>query len=309
MLRAGGPKTQEIATMTSPPRSLLLLVAAVLCVAAAAGGIVACGADDGVAASQDVEQLLQDTFAGDKQVDSGRIDFALHIDAKGAQGAGGPVDLELAGPFETQGEGRLPKFKLDLAFEGRGQSVKAGATSTGDEGFVNFQGQDYAIPTPLFRQFQAGFEEAQARGSARPGQSLATLGIDPRRWLTNARNAGEATVGDAETIRITGDVDVARLLDDLAGALEQAQALGAQRAPRLTEDDRRRAARALGDVEVEIHTGKDDRILRRIAVSSGGAAGLTLDLSLVELNEDQDIAAPENAEPFEQLLGRFRTTP
>ena len=71
--------------------------------------------------------------------------------------------------------------------------------------------------------FKAGYEEAQKRGSKSSGRSFAALGLDPRRWLKNARNAGESKVGDTETIKITGDVDVPALLDDVEVALRKAR--------------------------------------------------------------------------------------
>ena len=40
------------------------------------------------------------------------------------------------------------------------------------------------------------------------------------------KNEGEAKVGDADTIKITGGVDVAKLLDDVNTALEKASSLG-----------------------------------------------------------------------------------
>ena len=101
-------------------------------------------------------------------------------------------------------------------------------TSTGDKGFVSFNGTEYVVSDQIFQQFQAGYEQAGQAG-ARQNQSLATLGIDPRKWLTNAKNAGEAKVGDTDTIKITGDVDVPKLLDDVNTALAKLRSLGGAR--------------------------------------------------------------------------------
>ena len=46
--------------------------------------------------------------------------------------------------------------------------------------------------------------------------------MDPRKWLTDPKNEGEAKVGDDDTIKITGGVDVAKLLDDVNTALGKA---------------------------------------------------------------------------------------
>jgi hypothetical protein len=301
------------------PRTLPLLVA--MCVAAlvAAG----CGGgDDEATSNTDVDQLLRETFSGDKKIESGRIDLGLEVDAKGGSSSQlqGPISLSLKGPFQSQGKGKLPKFDLDAAFEGAGQSFKAGLTSTGDKGFVNWQGQEYAVSDQVFRQFKAGFEQAQkqAQSQSKDEPSLATLGIDPRRWLKDAKNAGETKVGDADVIRITAGVDIGKLLDDVNNALSKARGLGVQGSQelpeKLTEEQKRQAAEAIKALSVEIYTGAEDKILRRMVVGldveapqgqSQGAesASLKLDFSLLDLNEEQDVQAPANAKPFEELAG------
>ena len=110
------------------------------------------------------------------------------------------------------------------AFEGAGQSLSAGATSTGDKGFVSFQGTDYVVADQVFQQFKAQYEQARAQteGQRDQAQSLATLGLDPRKWLTDPQNAGEAQVGDTDTIKITAGIDVNKLLDDANSALAAA---------------------------------------------------------------------------------------
>jgi hypothetical protein len=279
----------------------------------------ACGGsdDDEASSSTDVNELLTQTFTGSKEVDSGNLDLALRIEAQGGNSQlDGPVSITLAGPFQAEDEGRLPKFKLDAAFEGGGQSIKAGATSTGDKGFVAFQGTDYAVDDQVFRQFKAGYEQAQQQSSDQK-QSFASLGMDPRKWLTDPKNEGEAKVGDDDTIKITGGVDVTRLLDDVNKALEQASSLGLQGAgqvpERLTDEQKRQVAEAVKDPRVEIYTGTEDKILRRMVVnlgvedqSSGTNGTVAFDLSITDLNEDQDIAEPADAKPFSDLVGQFQ---
>ena len=306
--------------MTISSRTLLpILVAALMAVVAGCGG----GGGDAADQSTDVNELLERTFSGDKQIDSGRLDLKLRVDVRGGEASElqGPIALELAGPFQTEGKGKLPQFDIDAVFEGAGQSLKAGLASTGDKGFVNFQNTDYVVSDHVFQQFRASFEQAQKQaGGQQDRQSLATLGIDPRRWLTNAENAGEAKVGDTDTIKITGGVDVAKLLDDVNVALEKARGLGVQGSEslpeKLTDEQKREAAEAVKDLAVEIYTGAEDTTLRRMVVrmdvqgtadaSAGPQSGtLNLDFSLLELNEEQEIEEPDDAKPFDELLGRL----
>ncbi|HWT24889.1 MAG TPA: hypothetical protein VN213_15410 [Solirubrobacteraceae bacterium] len=289
-----------------------LLAALVLALAPAFVAVACGGGEDRATRASDVNALLRDTFAGDKDIDSGRLDLRLRIAPRGAaaRGLDGPVDVRLTGPFESEGAGRLPRFALDAEIASDGGSLTAGATSTGDAGYVAFMGRAYELAGPVFRQFKAGYEQAQKQGR---GQSFAALGMNPRAWLRDARNAGEAKVGDADTIKITGTVDVPALLDDVERALERARALGgAGRLPeRLGPAKRRAAERAVRDARVEIYTGRDDRILRRLHVDlrlageRGARAAVTLDLSLTEVNEGQDISAPSDPRPFSELTNRL----
>jgi len=300
------------------PRALRTSLLALLLVALAGALVAACG-DEQEAASQDVDALLRDTFSGDEDIDSAHLKLAVAIDARGAAQFTGPVDLTLAGPFETTGANRLPKFDFRLRFSGAGQNLQAGAVSTGEKGFVSFQDRDYEVGDQLFEQFKAAFEEAQQRQQRQGApQSLATLGIDPRRWLVDPTNEGEAKVGDEDTIKITGDVDVPKLLEDVNRAIERAGSLGgAGAAPRqLGEAQKRQVQEAVKALDVEIHTGADDRILRRMLIDLKleaprredrgiGDAAVRFDLTLTDVNEGQDIEEPDDPRPFRELADRL----
>jgi hypothetical protein len=276
----------------------------------ALGVLAGCGGGDnddaGGTSGADVDQLLDDTFSNTDEIKSGRIELSARLEGPNT------VTAELSGPFESQGGGKLPKLDLDAAFEGGGQRLEAGITATGDEGFVSFQGTDYEVSGPVFQQFQAAYEEASKQSEQEGGTSLATLGIDPRNWLTDARNEGDSEVGGTETIKITGGVDVQKLLDDVNRVLEQARSLGLEDTgdlpEPLSEQQKREFAAAVKDVRVEIHTGKDDRLLRRLVVAAevatedAGTLSARLDLSLLDVNEGQDIEAPDDARPFQELL-------
>jgi len=297
------------------PALLLSLLAAVALLVAACGGGDSSG--DEASSSTDVNDLLTQTFTGSKQVKSGKLDLTVKIEAQGGKSElDGPVSISLSGPFQSQGGEKLPKFNLDAGFEGAGQSFKAGATSTGEKGFVSFQGTDYVLSEQVFQQFKAAYEQARKQGSQSDKQSLASLGIDPRRWLTDAKNEGEAKVGDDDTIKITGGVDVAKLLDDVDTALRKASSLGLDSTgdvpEKLTEQQRRQVLDAVKDPRVEIYTGKEDQILRRMVVNLGvedtaskTTGTIAFDVSITNLNEDQDIAEPADAKPFSELLGQF----
>jgi hypothetical protein len=290
-------------------RTLVTLLVALLTLGLVAG----CGGGGEEAdSSTDVDQLLEDTFSGSKSISSGQIDLAASLETDGGQ----PIKLNLSGPFQSEGAGKLPQLDLDASFAGGGQSIEAGVTATTDEAFVSYGGDTYEIAGPVFQQFKAGYEETAKKSEDQQDQSLASLGLDPRRWLTNAKNAGEAKVGDTDTIKITGDVDVMKLLEDVDGALEKVRSLGVQGSEqlpeRLTDEEKQQTADAIKNLSVEIYTGADDRILRRIVIALGltdpnsqQAFDVRFDLQLLEVNEDQEIEAPENAKSFEELTKKL----
>jgi hypothetical protein len=292
--------------------ALLLAVLGLALLAGCGGG------GQEASSSTPVDQLLKETFSRNKDVHSGKLSLALKLDAPGASELQGPVSAQISGPFESRGKGKLPKFAMQAALQGGGQDIQAGLTSTGDKGYVSFQGTAYEVSDQVFRQFEKGYEQAQAQaqdGSGQ-GQSLTSLGIDPRRWLTDARNAGEAKVGDTDTIEITGGVDVPKLLDDVDTLLQRTRSLGgsaAQGIPQqLTDKEKQQAADAVKKLAVQIYTGKEDKILRRMVVDaalqapgSSQQSTIHLDLQLTDVNEGQDISAPDNAKPFDELLRKL----
>jgi hypothetical protein len=298
------------------PISMHLRTLASLLVALLTLGLIAgCGGGDSADSSTDVQELLDATFSGDKAIESGKLNLGVTLESDSGQ----PATVKVSGPFQSQGAGRLPQLDIDASLEGGGQSLSGGLTATEDRAFVTWDGTSYEIAGPVFKQFKAGYEQAAKQSEdQQSGQSLASLGIDPRRWLTNAKNEGERDVGGTETILITGDVDVPKLLEDVDNALEKVRSLGVQGSEqlpeRLTDEEKRQTAEAIDKLSVEIYTGAEDRILRRMVIAlglkapegttTGGAQSLDarLDLQLLEVNEDQEIEAPENAESFDKLL-------
>ena len=221
-------------------RSLLPLLVALL----AAGLLVGCGGgdDDSTQAdsSTDVDQLLKDTFSGEKEIKSGKIDLALNADAGVERHVRGQGER----PVRDPGRGQAAQARHRRHARGRRPELQAGVTSTGDKGFVSYGGTDYEVSGPVFQQFKAGYEQSAKQAEQTRTSRSPRSGIDPRKWLTNAKNAGEAKVGDTDTIKITGDVDVAKLLDDVNAALRRPRrsaAPGQSLPEQLTEADKKQA--------------------------------------------------------------------
>jgi len=298
--------------MRQRPILLILLAALALGLLAGCGG----GDDKGSEAdsSTDASQLLRETFTGKKEIKSGKLDIGADL-ASGGQ----TFAMKLTGPFQSTGTGKVPQLDLDASLEGGGQNLKLGITTTQDEAFVSYGNTEYAIPGQIFQQLKAQYEQ-QAKQTENQ-QSLASLGLDPTKWISNPKNAGEAKVGDTDTIKITGDVDVAKLLDDVNTALGKLRALGGSQAhglpDQLSAQDKQQAQDAIKQLSAEIYAGADDKIMRRLLVTmklevpsgSGGnpqSADVKFDMQFLDLNEDQEIKAPDNAKPFSELVEKLQ---
>jgi hypothetical protein len=294
------------------PRSLLLLLLAALSLGLLAG----CGGgdDNGNEADSgtDANQLLKDTFTGKKDIKSGKLDVSATVASGGQSFA-----LKLTGPFSTTGSGKVPQLDLEASVEGGGQNLNVGLTTTEDKAFVSYNDTAYEIPAQIYQQIKTQYE--QQAGQTQDQQSLASLGLDPSSWMTNVKNAGDAKVGDTDTVKITGDVDVDKLLQDVNKALGKIRALGgantADLPDQLSESDMKQAKDAIKQLSVEVYTGADDKILRRLVlnikleVPSGGSTesgDVKFDMQLLDLNEDQEITAPENPKPFNDLMQQLQ---
>ena len=113
-------------------------------------------------------------------------------------------------------------------------SGNAGVTSTGDAAFVNFQDTEYEIPAEIFTQFTSTYEQLQRQADQQADEEeganlLSSIGIDPTNWLTDTENEGNEDVDGTETIHISGQADVPKLVEDLK-TISQSLPQGAQQA-------------------------------------------------------------------------------
>lgn len=290
--------------MTTPRLATLL---ALLALGASACGGAATGYEATTDAPPDAAALLARTFSPEQRIASGKLDLKVDAELTGTGTGDGPAKVHVSGPF-AQSKAGLPQFRLDADAEAAGRSVQAGAAFDGRAASVSYAGTDYTVPAALVDQL--------AEASGADGQAgVAVLDLDPRAWLKDAKVTGEARVGDAETVEISGKVDVPRMLDDVDTALQQLGDLGLQPgagipAP-LSAEDRRNALETIERIDVTVSTGKQDQRLRRLQVDlvlddakSDAGAAIGVDLSLTEVNEPQTISVP-SGRPLQELTAQF----
>ncbi|MGH2962268.1 MAG: hypothetical protein ACRDL3_08765 [Solirubrobacterales bacterium] len=288
-------------------RTTLLSLAAVSLLGA--GLIVGCGGGGG---DEDPQEVLDETFTNDETVNSGVLDLALNASAEGEEG--GSFDASLSGPFQGA-EDEFPELDLtaSLSGEGGGQSIdfEGGLITTADAAFVSYQGTTYEIPQQFYDQLKSLSEQAQEQAGTEdeqdPGAVFEQLGLNPSEWLTEPENEGDEDVEGTETVHIHADANVPQILEDLQSASERT---GAGEA--IDPDEIAEVEEAIDEASIDVYSGKDDRILRRLDLnlaitppeddeSGVDSVDLEFSLTLSEVNEEQTIEAPSDAESFDRL--------
>jgi hypothetical protein len=291
-----------------------ILAAFVVLISLVAAG---CGSSSGSSSSsnESAKALLAETFSSGPAFKSGLIHVQLDSSVQGLTAGGGPLTLRLSGPFESGSNGQMPRFDFTLGITAAGASFTAGGVSTGDRGFLLFQGQPYEVNRQMFAQLKQRYAQAQKQGSKSKGTTFAALGIDPSRWLRDPRRAGEQQIGGADTIHITSGIAVPQFLSDLNAVLSKARSLGAttQAPQQLTPKQRSEIAAAVQDARVDVFTGKDDHALRRLDLrvklrktSQTKAGAIRFQVQIDQLNQSQTIKAPAHAKPLDDLLSQLR---
>ena len=310
------PRTHITRTKLSRTRISLALI----CSAVAAFALAACGGDSG--GDEDPQEVLNATFTNDEKVTSGTFDVSLDVTAEGGSN-GGTLDASLGGPFQS-GDGGVPSFDIDaeanVESEAQDFSGSIGLTSTGQGAFVNFQDTDYEVPQDAFDQFSRSFTQLQEQSEAQGTDAnfLTNLGINPTNWLTDLSNEGDEDVEGAETVHISGEADVPKLIEDLKKIAENAPQAANQITPaQLGQLDQ--LTGIVKSADFDIYSGADDDILRKLEATleldppdTGDApdsVDVTFSVTLGEINEPQSISAPTGAQPLGDLLQQFGVDP
>jgi hypothetical protein len=123
-------------------------------------------------------------------------------------------------------------------------------------------------------------------------------------WIRKAHTAAGGTVGGVKTDRVVATLDAGAALRDIFAAVRAA----GNRAPRIDADAERELRRSVDESRLELWSGADDKLLRRLWVRIGFKADvpqglrrslgelvggrLRFDIDLSELNRPVKVTAP-----------------
>jgi hypothetical protein len=279
----------------------------------------ACGGSSGSAQS-----LLEDTFSGHTQIESGNVNLSFAVGATGSSAATKPLAVTLSGPFESAGAQKLPRFALQLQLSAAGHALQAGATSTGTALFVELAGTWFSTPDSTYSALQQGYAQAtKSASSAKANSTFSSLGIEPGRWLSDPTEVGTTTIAGEPTVHLTASVDIPSFLADVSKLSQAGSALGlgspipgSGAQGTLSATAVSELAKSIKSAHVNVYTGQSDHLLRRLEVDAtvagtaqtqailGGlsSADVKVKLEFSDLNKPQTITAPSNPQPPSQLL-------
>ena len=305
-----------------PPASLRRVRRAVFALLFAALALASCG---GGGDKEDVQNLLDRAFG--KSIKSADLKVDASVQLKGSPALDKPVRITATGPFRTN-KGKLPSADIELKVgtAGGGQTITTGFLSTGDRAFVKFQDVYYEQPPSEVAKANRSIAKSQGRRG-----SLGSLGLDPRTWLADAKDEGEAEVAGVKTRHVSGTLDVEAMMHNLNTFVRKSSAaLGGatgQAPPKpLSEEEIRKVGEVVKDPSFQVYVGEDDDIIRRVSgkinfdvpeasrESMGGIQSGSIEFQIEFSNVDgnQAIEAPAHARPISALtrsLGGGATLP
>ncbi len=265
------------------------------CVVALSLAFTGCGGGE---ASAPAGEVLSQTASKLGEIRSGELKLKILIEPQ--RNSDDEFGFEVTGPFELAGAGELPKADVEYTQTANGESETVRVISTGEQAFVEVDDETYEL---------SDTQEAELRST---GGELSG-GFDELRvddWIVDPEASDGGEVGGAETDKVTGDLDLVAIVNDLA---EVARSFSASAVPELSSADRVRLSEAVEETTFELFSGKQDRLLRRLLLEAdvafevapqirqalGDIAGakVTFELEIANPNEPVEVEAPENAQP------------
>ena len=223
--------------------------------------LASCGGDED---QNDVEGLLDTAFSGGINSADLKLDAELRLE--GSPSLDRPLRVQASGPFISN-EDQLPSADIELKIgtDGGGQTITTGLLTTGDRAFVKFQDVYYEQPPAQVRRANAALRRNRSRDS-----SLSELGFDPRGWLADAQDEGDADVAGVDANHISGVLDVESVLRDFnrfvrrSGAAVQG-ATGGEPPEQLTGAQIAAISESVSNPSFDVYVGKEDGLVRRVS--------------------------------------------
>ena len=312
--------------------SRLRFIAVLVALVAMATALTACGSSDSDGGGGGDPQTVIDS-ATLEGVESGVLDLSIAVNAEGKEG--GDIDVSLSGPFQAaMSKEEKPQFDLTASVDGsfNDEEVKfdGGLVLLPNSAYVNYEGTDYEVDPTTFSFVESTLEQAQQQSGAGDAGDVtacqeAASKLEVGNFVDNLSDDGGADVDGTSTTKVSGDLDVSGAIDSLVELAEdpacsaQVGAAGALPSKSEVEDAKSQVGEAVKNAHVDVYVGDDD-IVRQVSAQleidppKGSGEGpesveIEFELKLSEVNEEQEISAPDGAKPLNDLFLKLGVNP
>jgi hypothetical protein len=302
--------------------------ATIAALAALATALSACG---GGGSNGSAEEVIDSaTLQG---IESGKLDLAVKLSAKGEDG--GNLNLNVSGAFQGEGQGELPQLDGSATAKGKigGRKIEfdGGLVLLPNTAFVNYEGTEYEVDPTTYSFVESALEQAQREGGGEDESGGTTAcqeefgDLEFREFVENAKSEGSADVGGESTTKVSGELDVPALLEQAVEIAEspacsaQLSAAGELPSGDELDESKQEVEKAVKQAKVELYVGEDGIVRRfvigvRVEPQNGGdgpsMVDVNLDLRLTEVNEEQRISAPGGRKkPLSDLFIKLNVNP
>jgi hypothetical protein len=286
----------------------------------------ACGGGGGGSSEDPQKVIEQATFEG---VESGTVDLTMNVKAEGENS--GNMKIDLSGPFQSTGKESLPELAMEVKANGEasGENVnfEGGLTVLGDRAYVSFEGKNYEVDPTTFGYVKSSIEkgeqegEKEGAGGQRTACQKAATSMNLEEFVDNLENEGGEEVDGVKTTKLSGDLNPKGAVDAIIQLMETPACSSQLEAAGPLPLDELKAMEgeitgAIKKAHADIYVGEDDHIVRKVAAAmtvepkgTSEKVEIEFDFTLGEVNEQQTIKAPANAEPLEKLFGQLGINP
>ncbi|MDX6438543.1 MAG: hypothetical protein QOF45_1126 [Gaiellaceae bacterium] len=208
---------------------------------AAVAALSGCGAGAGGPAGP----ALRETATKLETIKTGVLTLKVNMDPKDGDAFG----YEIHGPIKLAGEGEVPLADVEYTQRANGQEDTVRLVLDENGGWVERGGER----TQLTR---SQLDELRSAGSVLGQGGLESLDFEA--WIADPKRSD----GPGDTDKVSGKLDVVAAMNGLAGL---SGVLGSDPV-RLDKSNGKQVEDAVKDSSFELLTGKDDRLLRKLAL-------------------------------------------
>lgn len=261
--------------------------------AAGALAVSACGAEEASVVKTAFEQDIK----------SANVTVDLSMKAQGQQ-----TTVKLAGPFQSNGESKLPSvdWKLNIAAAGMPKPIDGQIISTGDDAFVVYGGETYQVGKENIAKLKLS-----GAGGGMESADLGKMLTRMQDWFPETSGTQDAELDGEPVTRISGKLDLSEALKDMKEMAKQPGASGFEGLEDLSNRDLKEVEKVVSDPNFTIDVGKSDGKLRRIAANltinaDGQKGALAFSVKLADVDKPVKIQAPSSGRPIEELMQKLQ---